>query len=388
LRRKHFDGKSIGNKQNKDSTIMKGFVNIARIIVGVLFIFSGLVKANDPVGLSYKMQEFFQVWGWQSLNDFTLPMSILMNVFEIVAGVAVLVGWRMKLFSWLLLLLIIFFTFLTGYAAYSGKFKSCGCFGDCIPLEPTQSFIKDIVLLLLILLIWYHRDKITSSIAAFKSFGIIAIATLAAFGMQWYVMKHLPIKDCLGFKPGANIVENMRIPQGAVPDSFAMTFIYNHNGKDEELDVNQLSKLDNTYKFVKRNQKLVRKGNADPKIHDFALSTLAGKDTTMEVLNTAKKYMLFFIKDFSRPEAEWKKGFDEVAAYAKANGITLMIVTADGDKAQFMFMQNIVLTCDATAIKTAARTSPMFMILQQGNVLNKFSYADADAAIAFLKKNL
>src|SRR6266567_9281460 len=123
---------------------------LVRWIVGLLFIFSGLIKANDPLGLSYKMQEFFEVWGLQNLNNYTLAFALVMNVFEVLAGVAVIIGWRMRLFSWLLLLLIIFFTFLTGYALFSEKIKTCGCFGDCIPLTPLQSFIKDLVLLLLI----------------------------------------------------------------------------------------------------------------------------------------------------------------------------------------------------------------------------------------------
>src|SRR3982750_2237112 len=127
---------------------MKILVNIARIIVGVLFIFSGLVKANDPLGLSYKMQEFFELWGMARFNSWTLTMSVLMNAFEIIAGVALLLGWRIRLFSWLLLLLIIFFTFLTGYAYFSGKFKNCGCFGDCLPISAKESFLKDIALLI------------------------------------------------------------------------------------------------------------------------------------------------------------------------------------------------------------------------------------------------
>src|SRR6516225_1804625 len=137
---------------------MKTLLNIARWIVGILFIISGLVKANDPLGLSYKMQEFFEVWGWDFFNAFTLSFSILMIAFEIIAGVAVLLGWRMKLFSWLLLLLIIFFTFLTGYAVLSGKIRTCGCFGDCIPLTPIQSFIKDLILFVLILILFRYRD--------------------------------------------------------------------------------------------------------------------------------------------------------------------------------------------------------------------------------------
>src|SRR5664279_1971685 len=94
----------------------KTFLNTARLLVGILFIFSGLIKANDPLGLSYKMQEFFEVWNIPFLDSYTLGFSVIMIVFEILAGVAVILGWRMRLFAWLLLLLIIFFSFLTGYA--------------------------------------------------------------------------------------------------------------------------------------------------------------------------------------------------------------------------------------------------------------------------------
>src|SRR6201990_3197332 len=111
---------------------MKILIALCRFWVGILFIFSGLVKANDPLGLSYKMQEFFEVWNINWLDHVTLAFSVLMIVFEIVAGVAILLGWRMKLFSWLLLLLIVFFTFLTGYAYLSGKVRECGGFGDCL----------------------------------------------------------------------------------------------------------------------------------------------------------------------------------------------------------------------------------------------------------------
>src|SRR3954467_7020146 len=98
-------------------------INITRILVGALFIFSGLIKANDPLGLSYKMQEFFEVWNMPAFDAYTLGFSIVMIVFEILAGVAVILGWRMRLFAWLLLILIIFFSFLTGYAVISGKVR-------------------------------------------------------------------------------------------------------------------------------------------------------------------------------------------------------------------------------------------------------------------------
>ena len=139
---------------------MNVLITIVRLLVGLLFIFSGLVKANDPLGLSYKMQEFFELWKMSRFNDLTLAMSVSMIAIEIIAGVALLIGWRMRFFSRLLLLLMIFFTFLTGYADLSGKFKNCGCFGDCLPISARTSFIKDILLLGMILFLFFYRNRI------------------------------------------------------------------------------------------------------------------------------------------------------------------------------------------------------------------------------------
>src|ERR1700722_7367720 len=180
---------------------MKLFISVVRTVVGILFIFSGLVKADDPLGLSYKMQEFFEVWNIHFLDHLTLAFSILMIVFEIVAGVAVLVGWRMRLFSWLLLLLMIFFTFLTGYAYLSGKVRECGCFGDCIPLTAGESFVKDLVLLALVLFLFAMRNRIKPLWPSFVSAAVLVAATFLSFIFQGYVLKHLPVAECLPYKP-------------------------------------------------------------------------------------------------------------------------------------------------------------------------------------------
>src|SRR5258707_5336049 len=169
---------------------MKIIVSIARVIVGILFIFSGLIKANDPLGLSYKMQEFFEVWNFHWLDNFTLIFSIVMIVFEIVAGVAILLGWRLRLFSWLLLLLIIFFTFLTGYAYLSGKVRECGCFGDCIPLTAGQSFTKDLILLVLIVFLFGVRGRIRPVLYQSGRVAVLVLATLCSFSFQWYLLFH------------------------------------------------------------------------------------------------------------------------------------------------------------------------------------------------------
>ncbi|HZK64426.1 MAG TPA: MauE/DoxX family redox-associated membrane protein, partial [Puia sp.] len=175
----------------------KILLNITRFLVGILFIFSGLIKANDPLGLSYKMQEFFDVWHLPSLNQFSLVLAVVMIVFEIVAGVAVLLGWRMRLFAWLLLLLILFFSFLTGYAVLSGKIRECGCFGDCIPLEAMGSFIKDLILLLMILFLFAFRKEIKPLFPQNTSLLILAFSFILSFSIQWYALQYLPFIDCL-----------------------------------------------------------------------------------------------------------------------------------------------------------------------------------------------
>src|SRR6266700_7752098 len=205
---------------------MRKSLIVIRWIVGLLFIFSGLIKANDPLGLSYKMQEFFEVWGLQNLNNYTLAFALVMNVFEVLAGVAVIIGWRMRLFSWLLLLLIIFFTFLTGYAYISGKVRECGCFGDCIPLTADQSFMKDLVLLVLILFLFYHRKKITPLLNTTGSIIILFFTAIFSIALQWYTLRYLPMLDCLPYKAGNNIPEKMKIPPGALPDSSVISFVY------------------------------------------------------------------------------------------------------------------------------------------------------------------
>jgi len=371
---------------------MKPVIAISRVIVGVLFIFSGLIKANDPLGLSYKMQEFFEIWGWYSLNDFTLVFSVLMIAFEIIAGVAVLLGWQMRLFSWLLLLLTIFFTFLTGYALFSGKVRECGCFGDCIPLSAQQSFIKDLILLLLILLIFINRNSIKNYLSSFTSLSILVITTLFSFTFQWYVLKHLPVIDCLPYKIGRNIPEQMKIPAGAIRDSTVISFVYQKQGRQVEFTADKFPDdfNDSSYTFIKRYDKMIRQGNAVVAIKDFALSTVNGNDTTQAILNAPGYAVLVFTKGISEVHPSWLDEFRNIYTNVNPKKIPLYFITNDfnnvsgwTDKAAINNV--IILKCDYVAIKTAARSDPTLYLLQQGNIINKWSYADFDKAYNFIK---
>lgn len=359
---------------------MKILLTIIRIIVGVLFIFSGLIKANDPLGLSYKMQEYFEAWNMISLYDYALPLALLMNVFEVVAGVAVLLGWRMKLFGWLLLLLIIFFTFLTGYAAYSGKFSSCGCFGDCIPLKPIESFWKDVVLLVLIMILLVFHKKIRPLLSAKVSFWILLLCTLVISALQWYVMTHLPLKDCLPFRAGNNLLEQMKMPEGSVPDEYEYTFRYKKDGKEFEFSQDSLPDDIDTYDFVDRGQKLIKKGNdLKPAISDFSLVTQSGTDTTQAILSQPNKYVLIFLPRITNDAIQKTKL--SLIDSIKKTGTPVFIVAA-----QPMHIKDItVLKSDATVIKTAARVSPTYFVMQGPIILGKYSYARDEKVLNHLR---
>lgn len=365
---------------------MKKGIVIIRWIVGLLFIFSGLIKANDPSGLSYKMQEFFDVWGWQFMDDYTLLFSLVMNIFEVVAGVAVIIGWRMPLFSWLLLLLILFFTFLTGYALYSGKIKTCGCFGDCIPLSAKQSFIKDLILLGLISIIWLYRNKIKSALSPGIAISLIFISLAGSAYFQYYVLQKLPVKDCLPYAKGKNIKEEMLPPANATPDSTVMLFMYEKDGKQTEY-VNEVPENvmnDSTYIFIDRKDKIVSEGNATPAITDLAFYTMEGSDTTGSVLSEQKPAVWMFVKSFENltqmPEAAAR-----LIQLCNKKNISFNLITPDkhgGENFAKYSAGVTVLVCDAVVVKTAARAIPTFFLVQDGTILEK----EATPAIGVIEK--
>ncbi|MEJ7768531.1 MAG: BT_3928 family protein [Chitinophagaceae bacterium] len=371
---------------------MKLLISISRIIVGVLFIFSGLIKANDPLGLSYKMQEFFEIWGWTSLNNFTLALAILIIAFEIIAGVAVLLGWQMSLFSWLLLLLTIFFTFLTGYALFSGKVRECGCFGDCIPLTAQQSFIKDLVLLLLILLIFANRNNIKSRLASRVSAGLLALTVVFSVGFQWYVLRYLPVIDCLPYKVGSNIPEKMKIPPGAIQDSSVISFVYEKEGKPLEFTADKFPEDfdDSIYHFVKRYDKLVRQGNAVVPIKDFALGTVSGNDTTQSLLEMQGYRLFIFTMGFSEEKPAWLQHVQKIYSTAATRKIPVNFITNDYDNVNRWVSKSAlpgtvsILKCDLVAIKTAARANPTIYLLKQGTIVRKWSYANFEEAALYI----
>ena len=356
---------------------MKKLNTPIRIFVGLLFIFSGLIKANDPHGLSYKMQEFFEVWGFDFLNPLSLFSSLGMNVLEVFAGIAIIVNWQTKKITWLLFILILFFTFLTGYALFSGKIKTCGCFGDCLPLTPAMSFTKDIILgVLIVILLATNSGKANKGV-----FGKIVLytVTLGTAAFQWYVLSYLPIVDCLPFKKGNDIVEQMKVPVGAIPDSTSIEFMYTKNGKEVRFDqVNFPTDFDSTYVYVDRKDKVVKKGNGlVAKIVDFNLTTKSGTDTTAALFSNSKQYVLVFAKEMNGAES-WKNEFQTIYKKLQAQNIDVILVTPEAERAAAIFGNINIVTSDATVIKTAARVIPTYFLMQNAVIKEKVAAPSID----------
>ena len=369
-----------------------GFLVAVRLLVGILFIFSGLVKLNDPVGLSYKMQEFFEVWAADGyfvtivnlLNQYSFWVAIIMITAEVALGVALLIGWRKNLVLQLLFLLILFFTFLTSYVLFSGKIRSCGCFGDCIPLTPIQTFTKDIILLLLSVFLILKRQYIQPIFKERLPFALVLISIIGTLFLQNYVIDHLPLVDCLPYKIGNNILELRKIPADATPDKFSYGFVYQKGAVKQSFTTDNLP--DSTWKFVERKETLLEKGkNNLAKINDFILSDSTGSDSTETILNKPA-YYLFFVKELGEDTDKWLSLFTDVAKKAQQQKLIIYVVTSDPKNVNTFFNEfhsfNLpVYTCDATAIKTVARANPTILLMKGPIVQKKYSWADMDALL-------
>jgi hypothetical protein len=370
---------------------MRILIRIIQAAVGILFIISGLVKANDPLGLSYKMQEFFELWSselttghfflkggligfFDFLHQQSLSLSIFMITLEIIAGVALLMGWKKNFILWLLLTLIVFFTFLTGYAYLSGKFTNCGCFGDCLPITPLTSFTKDLLLLVFIIALLLGKKYITPVFTSATRGFIVAASLGLTLLLQWYVLNYLPLVDCLSLKKGNNIALQMKPPPGSVPDSFAIRFIYEKGGKQFEFAPENLPADFNTYKFIDRKDQLVRKGNAEPALKGFSLTGVSGQDSTTAILSQPLAVLLFFQDVHS---GKWiNKDLESLVMAANKKGIPLCIVSPSAPDALKLFKDTTGLqffNCDFTVVRIAARTEPAVYILKNGSIWNKYS---------------
>lgn len=360
----------------------KLITQFSRLFVGILFIISGLIKLNDPLGFSYKLEEYFSepVFNMPFFVPFSLAIALFLVILEVVLGVMLLIGYKSKLTIWLLLILIVKFSFLTFYSAYFDVVKDCGCFGDALHLTPWQSFTKDIVLLFFILILLFNQKLIKPVFSDKVQILLILLSIILSSFMGYWVINHLPLKDFRPYKVGTNIKKDMEIPEGAPKSVVEMVFIYNVNGVDKEFTEKDLMSLPAGAKFVDRKDKVIVQGYLPP-IHDFKLE-LDGNDQT-QLIFSKEKSLLIIAYDLEKSSPDGLQKLGKLYQDASAKGYYVALVTGssndviDNVKKKYGFTFDF-LFCDATTLKTIERANPSLVVLHYGNVKQKVHYNDID----------
>jgi uncharacterized membrane protein YphA (DoxX/SURF4 family) len=418
---------------------MKTLSWISRMLVGALFIVSGLIKANDAVGFSYKLVEYFTVFGTPWMNDYALITAAFVCILEIILGVAVIFGTRMVTVSWLLLLMIVFFTFLTFYSAYFNKVTDCGCFGDALKLTPWESFTKDLVLLFFVLVIFFDRKNIRHSdlktdltnsgiaiilIAFFSLFVIdwafpvwfslgllfatamlkqvltsmpntivLGLSGLLSIYFTYHCFNHLPVKDFRPYAIGKNIKVGMSIPEGAQQDSIQMVFQYKKDGQIFEFAPEKLPEDLDKYEFVDRLDKVIVKGFVPP-IHDFKIVDDGDSDYTEDFLSNPDYSFMLVAYDLDKTNTEVQNKINDFVKKCDANKISFFGITstapAETDKYRHEFQSMFsYYYCDATTLKTIIRSNPGLVMLKKGTVIDMWHFNDFPEYddVEYLKKS-
>lgn len=363
------------------------FLAFARFFVGALFIFSGLIKANDPLGFGYKLQEYFEVFHLNFLNGMATGIAILLCTLEIILGVLLLLGLWSKKVAWGLLLLIIFFTLLTFISAAFKVVTSCGCFGDAIPLTPWQSFSKDLVLLVLILYIFIKKDLIKPLVTKERTqINIAAIVTVLSLGFGLYTYNFLPVIDFLPYKVGAHIPSLMVIPPGEKPDEFEIMYHLKNKATKAEKDMSDKEYLkteiwkDNNWEIVgEPSKRLVKKG-FEPKIKDLIITDASGTDYTKELIENPYYSLVFVAYDLKNTNVKAIGNLNALALNATQQfNIRTVLLTANSaqDAEVFVKKNNLfseVFYVDAVPLKSMVRANPGVLLLRNGVVVNKWHY--------------
>jgi uncharacterized membrane protein YphA (DoxX/SURF4 family) len=361
---------------------MKTLRAFSRILVGVVFIFSGFVKAVDPLGSTYKFTDYFNAFGMEFMVWSALPLAFILSAVELVMGISLLLGYRMKTVSWAVLLFMSFFTVLTFVLAIFNPVTDCGCFGDALILTNWQTFWKNIVLMVFTLLIFTGRNTFLSIRNAIAEWGILAFFFVAILGLSIYCKNHLPILDFMPYKTGTNIIKASSVPEGAPIDVYETRLFYKNSGdgKTSEFTIDNFPK-DTLWKFVDSKSVLISEGYKPP-IHDFSIAAPNGGDLSETIKNS--KGFVYLLVSYNLSKANLN-GLKKANDYFKLSGIfkdvSFYAVTASVEKDIRSFRDSLGLSydfgsADEIALKTMVRSNPGLLLIKDGTIIGKWHYND------------
>ena len=372
---------------------------ICRTLLGVVFVFSGVVKAIDPLGTVYKIEDYLKAFGgfFTDLLPLAEAAAWGLIVLELLLGVCMLLNVRTQWTAWIALIFYCVMTPLTLYIALTNPVSDCGCFGDAIVLTNWQTFWKNVILILLAILLIALRKSVRELWQPWVE-GVIAIVTIVlAVAFMGWTKNHLPIKDFRPYKIGNHIPTLMEYPEDAEQDQYEISLVYAQNGVEQTFTIENYPKGDSTWTYVRTDSKLIKKGY-EPPIHDLEIINAEGEDLTWDILESEEPVTLVVMYDLAKAD---KKQMDKVERLLgdeakgerleeesgllgeEAKGERLeargYILTGSGTDEIISFsleypaLSECICTCDPVTLKTIVRANPGVVVLQNGVVIDKYN---------------
>lgn len=343
--------------------------------VGGLFIFSGLIKLNDPIGTQIKLEEYFEVFAddfgsfFHIFVPYALAIGMFLIILELALGVAVLLRFRMSLTTTVLLILMVFFTFLTFYSAYTNKVTDCGCFGDAIKLTPWQSFYKDIILMVFVLHLFWHRRRFVPVLSDKTGLIVVGVVSAICLATGVYALRHLPFIDFRAYRIGNNIPQQMQPAEQP-----RIEYVFDKDGEEVRSET-FLTEADG-YKY--KTSRVLNEDKIVPNITDYAVTDENGDDYTAYTFEGAK--LLFIIQDVSKASTGNIEAIRSLMTGLEGQ-IDMMILTSSppNDIDAFRHEHQLGVPyyfADATVLKTIVRSNPGITLWVDGTVRGKWHHND------------
>ena len=372
--------------------------SISRTLLGLVFIFSGAVKAIDPLGTVYKIEDYLKAFG----GFFTelMPMAEVaawgLIALELLLGVAMLLNVRTQWTSWLALLFYLVMTPLTLYIALTNPVSDCGCFGDAIVLTNWQTFWKNVVLIVLAIILVALRKHVRQLWSNWMEILLVALTILAAVVFMSWTRNHLPIKDFRPYKIGNHLPTLMEYPEDAEPDVYEYAFVYEKDGVEQTFTLENYPKGDSTWTFVRQESKLIKKGY-EPPIHDLEILNADYEDLTWDILESEEPVTLVVMYDLKKADksqiakvealasnlSPFASSPDTLPLQGESEGAFYILTGSGTDDIinfclEYPTLSDYVCTCDPVTLKTIVRANPGVIVLQNGIVIDKYNLRNRD----------
>lgn len=353
-----------------------------RLALAALFIFSGFVKADDPLGTAYKFGDYFVAFGefFTKFDFLTLPFAITMITLEFVIGLNLLFKVYVRTTSLFALLFMCIMTPLTLYIYIANPVTDCGCFGDALVLSNSTTFWKNVILLAFTIYLFIRRKYIQPLLMPVAQIITKLFFIIIILGFMLWNLTHLPVIDFRPYKIGTNIPMAMELPENAKPDVYDTKFIYEKDGVKQEFTLENYPKNDSNWVFVNQISTLVAKGDV-PEIHDFSITDTEHGDITDYVLSNTDKTYLAIMYDLTKTSKRGAEQTEKLYQMAKKQGLMFYALSGSSDEEIEQFRQETGVTfpfcmTDPITLKTIVRSNPGIVLLKNGTVEGKWAWRD------------